>query len=123
MSKTTINNIELFQKNIEYPYCASEKRSMIILNNMNTLKKGMTKEEVINLMNQPDEANLTHKYKKSESDNVIGFSLVYILKRDIYSGSVNEKNEQLLRIYFDNAEKLIWSYASGIDEFKAIEKE
>ncbi len=118
-----IDKTELFQKNIEYPYSASEKRKMLILNNMNKLKKGMAKVDVIKLMTQPDEANLTYKFKKAESDNVIGFSLAYILRRDTDSGSAIEKNEQLLRIHFDNSEKLIWSYSQDVDEFNAIEKE
>lgn len=118
-----IDNTELYQKNIEYPYYASEKRKKVILNSMNKLKKGMTKEEVISLITQPDEDNLTYKFKKDKSDNIVGFSLVYILRRDTNSGSVIEKNEQLIRIHFDNSEKLIWSYSQDINEFKAIEKE
>ncbi len=118
----SIDNIELFQKNIEYPYKASEKRKVLILDNMNKLKKGMTKEEVINLMTQPDEVNLTYKFIKTKSNNVIGFSLVYILKRDMHLGSFLEKKEQLLRIHFDNSGKLTWSYSQGIGEFNAIEK-
>ena len=90
---------------------------------MNKLKKGMTKEQVINLMTQPDEVNLTYQFKKAKSDNVIGFSLAYILRREIFTASVLEKNEQLLRIHFDNSEKLIWSYSENIAEFKTIEKE
>lgn len=118
-----IESIELFQENIEYPYTASEERKTVVLQNMNKLRKGMSKEQVFELVTQPDEANLTYKFKKAKSDNVIGFSLVYILRRDMYSGSIREKNEQLLRIHFDNSENLIWSYSQDIDEFKAIEKE
>lgn len=118
-----IKNIELFQESIEYPYIASEKRKIAILENMNKLEKGMTKGQVIELMTQPDEANSTYKFKKATSDNVIGFSLVYILKRDVESGGVLEKDEHLIRIHFDNFEKLLWAYAEMIDEFKTIEKE
>ncbi|MDW5290715.1 hypothetical protein [Formosa sp. PL04] len=118
-----IENIELFQKDIKYPYQASEERKTTILNNMNTLEKGMTKGQVIELMTLPDDANLTYNFKKTKSDNVIGFSLAYILRKNIESGSVLEKNEKLLRIHFDNYDKIIWSYAIDIDEFIAIEKE
>ncbi|GGG46896.1 hypothetical protein GCM10010976_17910 [Bizionia arctica] len=118
-----IETIELFQKNIKYPYKASEKRKMTILNNMNKLEKGMTMEQVIELMTLPDDVNLTYNFKKAKSDNVTGFSLVYILRRNIESGSVLEKNEKLLGIHFDNYEKIIWSYSIDIEEFRAIEKE
>ncbi|GGG46700.1 hypothetical protein [Bizionia arctica] len=118
-----IEDIELFQKSIEYPYQASEKRKMTILNNMNKLEKGMTKAQVIELMTLPDDANLTYDFKKANSDNVIGFSLVYLLRRNIESGSGLEKNEKLLRIHFDNYDKIIWSHSIDIDGFRAIEKE
>lgn len=119
---TGVKGIKLFQKNIEYPYIASEKRKTVILNNMNKLKKGMTKEDVINLMTQPDEANMTYKFKKAKSDDVIGFSLVYILRRDTNSERTLEKNEHLLRIHFNNSGKLLWAYATNINKFKGIDK-
>lgn len=118
-----IESIEFFQESIEYPYIALEKRKMAILENMNKLEKGMTKDQVIKLLTKPDEANLTYKFKKAKSDNIIGFSLVYILRRNAESGSVLEKNEQLLRIHFGDSEQLISTYSIDIDEFKPIEKE
>lgn len=119
-----IKGIELFQKRIDYPYQASEIRKSVILENMNKLEKGMSKDQVVELMTHPDEANLTFKFKKakSEEDNVIGFSLVYILRRDAAKGSGIEKNEQLLRIHFDNSGELIWNDSIDIDGFKAIKE-
>ncbi len=115
--------IKLFQEHINTPYIASEKRKAVILDNMNKLEKGMTKNQVIQLMTYPDEINLTYKFKHSKSEDVIGFSLVYLLRRNAKSGSVIEKNEQLLRIHFDNSEKLLWTYSSGIKGFNVIKKE
>jgi len=119
-----IEGIKLFQESIDYPYIVSEKRKAVVLENMNKLEKGMTKNQVIELMTYPDEANLTYKFKKAKSeDNVVGFSLVYILRRNVEIGSVIEKNEQLLRIHFDDSGKLLWTYSIDIDGFKAIGKE
>ncbi len=118
-----IESIELFQESSEYPYVAIEKRKIAILENMNKLEKGMTKDHVIKLLTKPDEANLTYNFRKAKSDNIIGFSLVYILRRNAESGSVLEKNEQLIRIHFDNSEKLIWTYSIDIEDFKPIKKE
>ncbi len=115
--------IKLFQEHINDPYIASEKRKAVILDNMNKLEKNMTKNQVIQLMTYPDEVNLTYKFKRSKPEDVIGFSLVYLLKRNVKSGSVIEKNEQLLRIHFDNSEKLLCTYSSGIKGFNVIEKE
>ncbi len=114
---------KLFQENINYPYMASEKRKAVILDNMNKLEKRMTKNQVIQLMTHPDEFNLTYKFKRSKPEDVIGFSLVYLLRRNAKSGNAIEKNEQLLRIHFDNSEKLLWAYSSGIKGFNVIKKE
>ncbi len=73
-----IENIKLYQANINYPYIASEKRKTEVLENSNKLKKGMTKGQVIELMTYPDEVNLTYKVKKSTSENNVAvFSMVY----------------------------------------------
>lgn len=123
-STMNIDNIKHFQENVNYPYSASIERAKVIQDNMNTLKKGMIKKQVIELLSAPDEANYTYKSIKSVSENnIIGFSLVYILRRNKETGSENEKGEKLLRIHFDDSGKLIWAYSIDIDEFKAIEKE
>ncbi|MFK7772134.1 MAG: hypothetical protein AB8F94_08340 [Saprospiraceae bacterium] len=123
-SHMNIEKIKLCQQSIDYPYVASKQRNTVILENMNMLKKGMTIDQTIALLTNPDEVNLTYKFKKAkfEEDNVIGFSVVYLLRRDTEKGSVVEKNEQLLRIHFNDSEKLIWSYSTEIDEFREIEK-
>ncbi len=123
---TFIGDIELYQKNISYPYKASKDRQQTILNNINRLKKGMNKQDVIAIMTNPDEANLTYKYIKvktgNESENITGFSLLYLLRKDVEDGSINEKNEQLIRIFFDKSEHLIYT-VSNINGFDNIDKE
>ena len=119
-----IDDIKLFQKELSYPYYASEKREKVISDNMNKLEKGMRENQVIELMSSPDEVNLTYKSIKSKSeDNVIGFSMVYLLRRNIETGSVNEKEEKLIRIHFDGSGVLLWSFSIDFDEFRAIEKD
>ncbi len=119
-----IENIKLYQEKISYPYIASEKRKTEVLENSNKLKKGMTKGQVIELMTYPDEVNLTYKIKKSKSENnVIGFSMVYLLERKQKSGSVIEETEKLICIHFNNSGVLIWAYAIRIDAFNNIEKD
>jgi hypothetical protein len=65
-SNINIDDIKLFQEEMNYPYTASEIRSKVILTNMNKLEKGMTKEQVIELMTAPDEVNSTYKTIKSK---------------------------------------------------------
>lgn len=123
ISDVNIDEIKLFQEKIEYPYSASEEREEVILANMNKLKKGMIKNQVVGLLTAPDEVNLTYRFPNAKSkDNIVGFSLVYVLRRNVESGSVVEKNEKLLRIHFDSSGRLVWSYSSDIEGFKAIEK-
>lgn len=119
-----INDIKLFQAGIKYPYTASVKRVKEILKNMNALKKGMDKKQVIELLTVPDEVNLTYSLIKSKSlDRANGFSLVYILRRNKETGNSNEKNEKLLRIHFDDTGKLSWAYSIDIENFNSIEKD
>jgi len=118
-----IENIKLYQKSIDYPYVASEKRKAVIIDNMNKLKRGMTKNQVIELMTYPDEVNLTYKTIKIKSDNkTLGFSMVYILERKQESGSVTEKRDKLIRIHFNNSYELTWAYSEDVDKFIDIKK-
>ncbi len=116
-------DIELFQKTKDYPYMSSKTRETTILENMNQLERGMTKDDVIELMTLPDEVNLTYAFKHVKPNQVIGFSMVYLLRRYLETGSAHEKKEQLLRIHFDDFEKLIWAYSVDIDSFNPIEKD
>ena len=120
-----IKSIKLYQESIDYPYVASKKRKTVIINNMNKLKKGMTKNQVIELMTYPDEVNSTYKIKKIKSENNmaqrLGFSMVYILERKQKSGSVTEIREKLIRIHFNNSYELTWAYSVAVDEFNDIE--
>ncbi len=106
-----MGDIELYQKNISYPYKASKERQQIIYNNINKVKVGLSKKEVLEIMTKPDEANLTYKYIKvktgKELENIVGFSLMYLLKREVERGSVIEKNEQGIRISFDKSGRVI----------------
>ncbi len=114
-----IGNIELYQKNISYPYKATKDREQTILNNIDKLKIGLSKKEVLEMMTKPDEVNLTYKYIKvkvgKEAENIVGFSFVYLLRRDVEHGSIIEKNEQGIRIFFDKSEKVI-----NIDDYSNI---
>jgi hypothetical protein len=42
-----IESIELFQESTKYSYTTSEERKTAIIANINTLKKGVTKNQVI----------------------------------------------------------------------------
>ncbi|MCD4793052.1 MAG: hypothetical protein K8R54_07470 [Bacteroidales bacterium] len=111
-----------YNAQIEYPYVASEQRTNIIFDNMNKLKFGMNKKDVIQLLTLPDEINATYPSNITAKDT-IGFSYVYIIERKQENGSQNEKAEKLIRIHFDTNATLINAYAIKIPEFTGIEKE
>ncbi len=108
-------------KIMKYPYLADAQKEERILSNGNFLKQGMGKEKVIKLLGQPDEIN--NSYDRFRLAEKIGESFVYILRRDSSSGSLSEKNEKLIRIYFDNAGKLQAASACQIPMFHGVEKQ
>jgi len=119
-NKTLKNKV--YNAQIEYPYSAPEQRTNIIFDNMNNLKLGMNKKEVVQLLTLPDEINATYPSNVTAKDT-IGFSYVYIIERKQENGSQNEKAEKLIRIHFDTNATLINAYAIGIPKFTGIEKE
>ncbi len=121
-SDVDIDNIKLYREKADYPYSAPEKRKNVILENMNKLEKGMTKDQVIELLTSPDEVNLTYNTVK-KGNKAVGFSMVYILNRNKETGSVDEMGEKLIRIHFNNSGMLIWAYSIEIDGFSEIEKD
>ncbi|MCD4793058.1 MAG: hypothetical protein K8R54_07500 [Bacteroidales bacterium] len=114
-NKTMENKV--YNALIEYPYVASKERKNIILDNMNKLKSGMNKKEVIQLLTLPDEINEAFPLIKTAKE-IIGFSYVYIIER-----KQDIESRKLIRIHFDLNEVLINAYAIGIPEFNEIEKQ
>ncbi|MDF7798395.1 hypothetical protein P4C99_02920 [Pontiellaceae bacterium B1224] len=104
---------------IKYPYMADTQKEERILSNCNLLKKGMTKNDVIELLGQPDEINAS--YDRDKMSEKVGESFVYILRRDASSGSYMKKNEKLIRISFDNAGYLQAANATRLPAFHEIE--
>jgi hypothetical protein len=107
---------------IEYPYSASKQRENMIYDNMNNLKLGMNKKEVVQLLTLPDEINVTYTSNVTAKDT-IGFSYVYIIERKQKDGSQNEKAERLIRIHFNTNNILLSAYAIRIPQFREIEKQ
>jgi hypothetical protein len=84
---------------LDYPYLAKEDRAEKIRNEIQKLKIGDDLSTAITLMGRPDELNPT--FDKRNWDERIGYSLVYVIRRDCEYGSVHEKNEELVRIHFN----------------------
>jgi len=90
---------------IIYPYFASAERQLVISNGYLLIEIGMSIKQVNNVLGDPDEVNPTYDVKKRPSK--IGYSHVYLLSRERLNGSVNEKNEHLVRVMFNLDDKVV----------------
>ena len=85
---------------LEYPYIATNERADFIKQQYKKIKNGDSEEKVIEILKQPDEVRDLYEpiIKKGK---VAGKTYWYIIQRISKSGSVNEKQEKLVRISFD----------------------
>jgi hypothetical protein len=94
---------------IDYPYYAPQVRRDTIENGCDELRTGMYAADVRGILGEPDEINDTYRPedKLAKNPKPIGYSYVYLIQRLCEKGSVDEKDEKLLRIFFDVEDKLI----------------
>jgi len=100
---------------IDYPYYAPQERRDTIENGYSELRLGMYAADVKGILGDPDEVNDTLHPSDILNKNAepIGYSYVYLVQRLCESGSVNEKDEILLRLHFDLEDKLIRIFRVG----------
>lgn len=85
---------------LSYPYTASAERTKLIKGQFKKIKKGASKVTVLKYLKVPDEI-LDLYEPKMYKPKVIGETYWYIIQRMFKSGSVNEKNEKLVRVSFN----------------------
>ncbi len=95
---------EARQAMLTYPYKADRERVEQIDRGVIRVRVGTSSDEVIRRMGNPDEINDT--LDKDNWDKKVGFSFVYIKQRDKACGSVEEKNEDLIRIHFNKKKEV-----------------
>jgi len=84
---------------LSYPYEADANRVNQIKSGVHKLQVGDELATAITYMGRPDELNAT--FDKNNWEKRIGYSLVYVIRRDQKHGSVIDKNEALVRIHFN----------------------
>ena len=84
---------------MKYPYIASSEKKMRIEKGRKEVLVGMTIEQVKKKIGDPDEIH--NLYDKKKSKKRVGYTYWFILQRKVESGSVNEKQEKLVRISFN----------------------
>lgn len=93
--------------NIKYPYRADAEKERNIIENAKKILNGMGSENVRKILGEPDEINQTYKTtEEMQARTPSGFSYVYLIQRMKEFGTISERNEKLLRIYFDKDERV-----------------
>ena len=90
----------IINKKNSYPYRAIENRANTIRSEHKRINLKMSASRVIEILGEPDET-LPLFEPKLKNPKQIGFTYWYLIQRLQNNGSVNEKNEKVVRISFD----------------------
>jgi len=82
-----------------YPFFASEERAKAIRDNYRRIGAGMSPEEVASLLGAPDEIRVLYE-PKIKHPKTIGYTHLYLIRRLVKNGSVNDKQEALVRVSY-----------------------
>lgn len=84
----------------KYPFSASAERSATIRSRYQRVAVGMSPTEVKSILGEPDE--IRRLYSASiGNEKHIGYTYWFVIRRAVENGSVNERQEVLVRISFD----------------------
>lgn len=90
------------ESTIKYPYHASPEKEKNIIENAKKVLNGMSSENVKKVLGEPDEINQTYSTpEEMRSKSPSGFSYIYLIQRMKELGTISQRNERLLRVYFD----------------------
>ncbi len=82
-----------------YPLFATPERAAKIREGFPQIRVGMSPAEVMALLGEPDEVHPLYEPRVKNAE-VIGFTHWYLIRRLAKYGSVNEKQESLVRVSF-----------------------
>jgi hypothetical protein len=117
-SNPTFAQSEVAEKLIKaYPYYASEQRTAQIKSSYKQIQKGMTTEQVKKLLGEPDEIRPAYE-PEIWNPNQIGYTHWYLIQRKTDTGSQNDRDEKLVRIFYDFKWSVVKVDHWGFDERK-----
>ena len=90
----------IINKEIQYPYKATEARAETIKSRYKSITKGMPASKVIEILGEPDQTHTLYE-PKIKTASQIGFTHWYLMQRLQKNGSADEKQEKLVRIAYD----------------------
>jgi hypothetical protein len=82
-----------------YPFFASPERALAIRNNFGRIVAGMSPSQVASVLGEPDEVRVAYEPKIKRA-KVVGYTYWYVIRRLRRDGSVIEKQEALVRVFF-----------------------
>lgn len=101
-----------------YPYFAKETRETRIRSRFREISSGMSTEQVKMILGDPDQIKNLFE-PKVKSPRRIGQTYWYLIQRLSDSGSVEEKDEKLVRVSFDLNGVVTgvdhWGFEPGVD--------
>jgi len=83
-----------------YPFYASKQRADQIKGNYKKIQIGMTPQQVKQLLGEPDEIRPFYE-PKIYKPKQIGYTHWYLIQRKTDKGSRNDKDEKLVRVFYD----------------------
>ena len=105
-----------------YPFIAKPERAALIRSQYKRVKTGMSSEDVQQLLGEPDEVRPVFEPRILNS-RLIGYSHWYVIRRLAKSGSVNDKNEALVRVTYDRSDRVTRVDDWGLDDAPRIEQD
>lgn len=105
LGSVTVTANEISAKSIvesrtTYPYFATDERVERIKNNYKNIKSGMTPEQVKARLGDPDETRPLYEPQIWNAKQ-IGYTHWFLIQRRTDKGSVNDKDEKLVRVSYD----------------------
>lgn len=98
-----------------YPFSASVERSATIRSRYQRVAAGMSPAEVISILGEPDEIRRLYS-ASTGNEKHIGYTYWFVIRRAVENGSVNERQEALVRISFDLKGRVMKVDHWGFDE-------
>jgi hypothetical protein len=102
---------KFFSEINEYPYVADNKKISKIYDGYESLKIGLSKNEAINFLGEPDFEEFAYKYP--DEKNIISSSFGYYLKR-VKKELATVEEDKMLFLTFNPKGELFWVHSDNM---------
>jgi hypothetical protein len=96
-----------------YPFFASPERALAIRSGFARIVAGMSPSQVASVLGEPDEVRTAYEPKIKRA-KVVGYTYWYVIRRLRRDGSVVEKQEALVRVFFGLDDRVVKVDAWGL---------